>query len=46
MAERTVDTGFDQTKLLLTELLDNANNISKAFVKHVESLEGLSFNNH
>lgn len=43
MAERTVDTGFDGTKLLLNEMMENANNISKSFVKHAESLEGIVF---
>jgi len=42
MAERTVDQSFEESKVMLNEMIENATNICKTFIRHAESLEGLS----
>jgi hypothetical protein len=41
MAEKSDDAEFESNRQILNDLIENATGISKAFVKHAESLEGL-----
>lgn len=41
MAEKTTDSEFETVRQMLNDMIENANGICKAFVKHAEALEGL-----